>query len=439
MKLRWLFVLLIFVWGCTSNTTSTSSPDATDARDRPAEQLAEDAVAPPSKESAFDTVPATKTDGAEELVVEEEPPVKPFVVGDEAPDIEVSQFVTGDPIDGLERGKLYIVEFWATWCGPCLRSMPHISELQEEYQNELTVIGVTREDEETVMAFLDKPSLQDPDKTWRDIVSYRLVLDQDDLTHAAYMDASGARGIPRAYIVGREGRLLWTGHPMGIDGPLKSIVAGEWNDSNAVAKSEEYEATLASLRDQINRSMVAQRNEQWDEALAILDSIENDETFREMVGDLKQPRLDLLLAAKRTDDFLALARQLEADMWNDPAQLNGMAWKMVTGDPEAEEILTESLKYAQRAVELTDESDPAILDTLARILFEQGQVDSAVDWQRKALELAPEGREDSYQQALDEYLIERAKLNDEADASDESEESPADDETEATEEAAAAT
>ncbi len=50
-------------------------------------------------------------------------------VGDAAPKLAVKEFVKGDPIAQLEKGKTYVVEFWATWCGPCRTSIPHLTEL----------------------------------------------------------------------------------------------------------------------------------------------------------------------------------------------------------------------------------------------------------------------------------------------------------------------
>src|SRR5260221_10369818 len=41
-------------------------------------------------------------------------------VGDPAPKLEVKEFVKGSPVKSFEKGKNYVVEFWATWCRPCL-------------------------------------------------------------------------------------------------------------------------------------------------------------------------------------------------------------------------------------------------------------------------------------------------------------------------------
>src|ERR1043166_6557257 len=56
-------------------------------------------------------------------------------VGDPAPALGVSSFVKGDKVEKFEPGKTYVVEFWATWCGPCKQSIPHLTELAHKYKD----------------------------------------------------------------------------------------------------------------------------------------------------------------------------------------------------------------------------------------------------------------------------------------------------------------
>src|SRR5207247_6903034 len=63
-------------------------------------------------------------------------------IGDPAPAIQVKEFVKGAPVTSLEKGKRYVVEFWATWCGPCRVSIPHLTEMQKKHP-EFTFVGVS--------------------------------------------------------------------------------------------------------------------------------------------------------------------------------------------------------------------------------------------------------------------------------------------------------
>ena len=127
-------------------------------------------------------------------------------VGDPAPKIEVKSFVKGEPVKGFEAGKTYVVEFWATWCGPCKTSIPHLTELQKKHPA-VTIIGVSvsEQDQGLVKPFVDEMG---------DKMAYRVAIDavpegkagNEGAMSKAWMQAAGQDGIPCAFIVAGEGR-----------------------------------------------------------------------------------------------------------------------------------------------------------------------------------------------------------------------------------------
>ena len=158
-------------------------------------------------------------------------------IGSPAPPLSVAKWVHGESIDGFDPGQVYVVEFWATWCSPCLTSMPHLSQLQQEYGDQVKFVGMTQEPEATVMDFLEQE--QSPGKTWAEVVQYRLAIDAGDVTNEAYMKAAQQSGIPTVFIVGRDAVVEWIGHPMTMDEPLAKIVAGDWDRQAAIAQFEQ--------------------------------------------------------------------------------------------------------------------------------------------------------------------------------------------------------
>lgn len=128
-------------------------------------------------------------------------------VGDE---LKVSIKTVAGPTITMEqlRGKLVVLDFWATWCGPCMQMVPHMVEMNEKYGGKgLQIIGVSLDQDRQQM-------LQ--------------VIKQKQMTWPEYFDGSGwdnklwkelgSDGIPYTILVSPEGKVLYAGHPAaGLD------------------------------------------------------------------------------------------------------------------------------------------------------------------------------------------------------------------------------
>lgn len=140
--------------------------------------------------------------------------------GDPAPALKVAEFVKGTPFTSFAKGKVHIVEFWATWCGPCLESIPHLSKLAQKHRGKVTVTGVS------VWETASRAEVQRFVRNMGSKMDYNVALDtkKGDMSRT-WMEAAGQEGIPAAFIV-KDGIIQWIGHPMEMDGPLEKVLAG---------------------------------------------------------------------------------------------------------------------------------------------------------------------------------------------------------------------
>jgi thiol-disulfide isomerase/thioredoxin len=298
-------------------------------------------------------------------------------VGDPSPGLKVSKWIKGDPVTAPLKDKVHVVEFWATWCGPCRVGMPHISELQNKYKDEVAFIGVTREDEKTVRGFLGKKATTGG--TWDDVIQYRLALDEGDWTNTNYMRAAGQNGIPCAFVVGREGIIEWIGHPARIDEPLEKIVSGTWDREEAVAQMKQQQAMQQSM---MKLSAALQKSD-FDGALAMVDEMETSLGKSVNTGLY---RMTILERAGRVEQATEVRGSVIEQAWEDSQLLNQIAWNTARTGKGNDADLQLALKAATRASELKEGKDAAILDTVARVYYVMGDLDSAIAWQEKAVQ-----------------------------------------------------
>lgn len=299
-------------------------------------------------------------------------------LGDRAPSLKISNWVKGGPIDPAKGiGKnTYLIEFWATWCPPCIESIPHLTELQRKYKKDgLVVIGIAGpgrgETLRKVERFVTKRG---------SAMDYAVAYDGSSATSERFMGGAGVGGIPWACLIDKEGKIMWHGHPGNpiMDEIIDQVVKGTYDASSAIVQEK-----LAPLFGRLNQMHMA-RN--WGEfkstAKSILEMDPGNETaFAAMV----------YVYLFETDDAEGLRDFVEEHIRkhkNDPVAMNALAQSLL-GMGELDKRQPDlALRAATAAYEACRGGDCSMVDTYARAMFEIGLVDRAIELQAQAVTLA---------------------------------------------------
>ena len=127
--------------------------------------------------------------------------------GGRAPEVHVSTWISA-PEDAKaslaeHRGKTVVLEFWATWCGPCVQAIPHMNQLVAAFEGEPVVfMALSEEDEELLYEFVERRPMQ----AW-------VGVDPSGRTRSAF----SVDRFPTAVVIDGEGSIVWSGHPMQLD------------------------------------------------------------------------------------------------------------------------------------------------------------------------------------------------------------------------------
>ena len=295
-------------------------------------------------------------------------PAAALELGDDAPPLKIKKWLKGDPVE-LKKGgdgKIYVIEFWAPWCAPCIRGIPHLTALQKKLKDKgVVVVSVTSEDRlqqlKQVEEFL---KLRGKD------MGYVVAYDDGQKTGKAYMEAFNRSSIPQCFVIDRKGKIVWEGHPQfGLDEVLTQVIGGQYTTEGLAAISAKIRAKQEELGKLLNEYEV----------------LAGQETERTKLKDAGQK---LYRKARHDADIM-----------------EALAWMILTFEDVKWRDTQLALRAAKAAMDASHGRDASILDTYAKALFTEGKVKEAISHQKKALELVGEHdrARPMFEQRLKEY------------------------------------
>lgn len=310
----------------------------------------------------------------------DEPKKAKLAIGDSAPALaKVTAWLNGSAIQTFDKDKVYVLEFWATWCGPCIAAMPHLTELAHEYKSKgLVVIGMTNKDDngntkESVTKFVERSKGAK--------LGYPVAYSDGEENYAAYMEAAGQNGIPCSYVIGKDGKIAYIGHPAGLDMVLPKVLDGTWKgkaDADEVDKAVKEFFELLSL-------------EKPESGLEKLVAFRKKYPAMAGKNELHQLHMGILFAGKKWDDaktlaeeYIALSEKTKKSM---PAAY-AIAFAIPQANPDKKHADL-GMKALETALKF-DDKDVGLLLAAVQVHTAAGEKDKAAAFAKKAIDAAPD-------------------------------------------------
>jgi thiol-disulfide isomerase/thioredoxin len=275
----------------------------------------------------------------------------------------------------FEPERVYVIEFWSTWCAACLESIPALNKLAAEHASNATFVALHIWPSET--ALKPREFIQKRRDAKLPFFDFAVGIDSKGEVAREWMDATFNEGLPTAMIIDRQSRLVWFGDAREVDRPLREVLQGT-NDVVTDTARMKRSMRVGALG---KESGAAIQRKEYARGIQLI-----QEAWRED-PDLVSPWLPStyghLLATSQSSETAQPFAQwlLESETANRPDVLAGTANAILHFKPPELRDLDLALRLAIRAREADPSADVDLVILLARLHAEKG------DRLRAAMEL----------------------------------------------------
>ncbi|MBN1627294.1 MAG: redoxin domain-containing protein [Deltaproteobacteria bacterium] len=293
-------------------------------------------------------------------------------IGEPAPSLEGTHWIKGKAYDF--KKQVTIVEFWRTTCGSCRSQIPHLTSLQHTYGDRLSVITVSRDSVEKLEEYIKANGDQ------MDFAVGSVTKEVGD----TYM--SGVPGVPYAFIINRDGLIVWKGHPSKIDDILSKTIDG-MIDMEQLKKIDRLETSLNDALETNDPNIIAPADSN------LLAADPGNELGLEIGMRLAIYNEEPGMVKEMFDNinFTGLSSR----------NANIFAKMLVTESDLEYRYPDAAFRFSVHALK-QDPENGSYMDVFARVLYCLADLDNAIIWEKKAISLNPDNS--SFQKNLDYYL-----------------------------------
>jgi thiol-disulfide isomerase/thioredoxin len=176
-------------------------------------------------------------------------------MGDPAPQLRVREWIKGTPVTSFEKGKVYVVDFWATWCGPCIAGMPHLSDLARKFKDKVTISSI-----DVFESQVSRPKTLTQIKEFVDSMgrkmNFNVAVEDTNFTVHDWLDAFHQHYIPAAFVINGQGIVVWMGNTRSLDTVLQKIVNNTW-DIEAESIKRKYADNSQKYLDDLDEALIS--------------------------------------------------------------------------------------------------------------------------------------------------------------------------------------
>jgi len=133
------------------------------------------------------------------------------LIGTKIKELTITDYLQNKPANTNFNNKFKVLEFWATWCKPCLRAVPHLNRLQNKFKNRnIVFLSFTYEAPEVTLKTFEKVKFESI-----------VVSDQTKTTHRNLrVEYKGTMALPTTVLIDDENKIVWYGSPKDLSEKL---------------------------------------------------------------------------------------------------------------------------------------------------------------------------------------------------------------------------